>query len=1341
MERLKHPRSKRQDDVVTWKQEIFTALYEDLKASKLPRGAVFRALNVLLFGSEARVRPGSKQWSATAFPTIPNVSFSSVSKSGDVITSSSETFAVSDVGKFFVWPDGEADLIISITDPNNVQVDNSTVNAQTTGVIRGKVNGMRWHRKSAKIFLHIDTRLFYADVLVGSWTQVYTFANQDLADSRTRIDFQDETVFLFNANGVYKVRATDTPVEVFKVNMPEPPNTIGLKSETNYPPTAEETFSNRFGRRYIFALGRLAGTGIRNRGTAEIIKESGPNTYPESNDFKDYKESWRTHYFGGVSNASYTVLRQTLNINSTHVLHTWNSNSNFGMRPTIGGITRDVKVDLTGAEDWDGIASAIQESIRNYYPEYKFATVFFDSGGNGTLVFLSGDPDVSFTAIASPNDASLADFTGSGYLDSLGSVAIEGHHVIGDTSSQALQIPAGQEGWTHFPVYSTLTLGPDSRDAQGNSLVNKEYFIWNADVRVVGSFMAFIRTNAVFIASGSFENMDNGSVLHVEDATSSEIKKVQLTGNGTSWSNLGTIGDKYKSTGTNDSTNANHLIDSTATFASDGVAVGDHVMNFSDDTFSIVTNVTETDLTLEDDIFPVAGGTGRTYMAGARVMAIGSSTLRSGTKTGTTITKESGPDFTSNDIGKLQYWDDGSYSLITGIQSTTVANVAENSTDSTLRAFASDPIGRNYDDNQTDDQLEARAKSFPLLNRFWTALPSGELGAAAPGFLVTAPLDSTKFYYSQFSEDFAYLVGHYYPEFQYKIVNDLIKSIRHVGDMLVAMCKGSTWGSPTNAVQTVDDARAGESISVLASLKSIDPNVGAVNDAGITEYGKGFLAVITSEPGIRIFNGFEYGPDLTMDRDGGSHIRDALQKMRPEFFAYYEPNLYGLMIWSNTASWDMGISSIVKPNKCYRLSLDKKQGFSFAELSGSDWLYPELHGALLKVEDSKGDPYTLVFDSNDGRPYLLSTRKAPDASSQPMSFVDKENDKDTEITWLLTRREHTAPDEENDIEFMADHLYLRPHDEANKNASGYDAYGFRSAQKITVKAYLNGNTSESSEVTTEDPKAVMYHPYNLQNRRVQLEVSGTASEISVTGIKSIYNVLKRRVPPTSETEERIWQRQLQEELKIWLSRNDRMDLNLANGASPVTVGAHTLYTGPDGIVGSAMKISSPYFYDIDFGDRDRGYIFGIHLDGSLTADVIKEIRSGSPDHELRFHVSGTTLNFDWKGVNYLTSSLSLDTWYLFYVYRRYLAGKLHVVRWSSSGVEVQEASFGIVHGISNTQIKVGDSDSNLLLFDVRCFWKANLPQEGFTYYKRDVFDRAGFSLLPAKKTDEFLPVP
>lgn len=80
-----------------------------------------------------------------------------------------------------------------------------------------------------------------------------------------------------------------------------------------------------------------------------------------------------------------------------------------------------------------------------------------------------------------------------------------------------------------------------------------------------------------------------------------------------------------KETGTNTTATADKLIDSAATFSTNNVGVGDIVANTTKNKYASVVSIdSETQLTLSEDIFPVAQSTGNTYtVEGTRVKLMG----------------------------------------------------------------------------------------------------------------------------------------------------------------------------------------------------------------------------------------------------------------------------------------------------------------------------------------------------------------------------------------------------------------------------------------------------------------------------------------------------------------------------------------------------------------------------------------------------------------------------------------------------------------------------------------------------------------------------------------------
>ena len=80
-----------------------------------------------------------------------------------------------------------------------------------------------------------------------------------------------------------------------------------------------------------------------------------------------------------------------------------------------------------------------------------------------------------------------------------------------------------------------------------------------------------------------------------------------------------------KETGTNTDTSAGKLIHNTATFETNNVAIGDIVANITKNKYASVTAIdSETQLTLSEDIFPVAQGNGNSYsVEGTRCKLMG----------------------------------------------------------------------------------------------------------------------------------------------------------------------------------------------------------------------------------------------------------------------------------------------------------------------------------------------------------------------------------------------------------------------------------------------------------------------------------------------------------------------------------------------------------------------------------------------------------------------------------------------------------------------------------------------------------------------------------------------
>lgn len=1371
MRYLKTPVSKRSDPTIPWRQEGFTNIYRDIPASEIPKGGVSDAINVLLYGDRAVVRSGDEIHASIALPTDSDQPLSSgIAKSGTSVTHSGNGFTSDMVGKYLIWNDNTSSLIVDFVSTGEVTVDDSTAQSDTDVTIRSQVWGNIWHEKSKKIFLHIGTRLFHTPWnFSGGWVEITLPKGSTLTQTRSKFDKEEDLLYLFNGNGTFLIDATDTSnISAVQINMASPANTITPMTDEKtfsdtaspYPPTATEIDNghNRFGRRYIYSLLRLDGNQDNDRGDGtRIVKESGTNLANAANDYKDFKESWRIHNFDKADIQPqariYSVGELDVRASTSHVLANFLSQQVGVIGVTIESQTRDVTLDFEGLTTWDEIAFSIGESIRAVFTEYPALHCTYKN--TGYLIIATGDPTVDFEDVVSPSSG--FDFTASGFFDTYADVQIPSWRAIGTRATGALKVPSGQYGYTHFGIYSTRTLGPDSR-VGNNNVVNPEYFIWQKDVPIIKPMHSMSQGNGVFYSyNGRFAKEDLGSYVANVGGTKEQFI-YQEVGNATKVGNVYNDGASFYndvvSSGSNDSTASNKLINSGATFVTDGVTAGmlvvtNLVLAPSTRKFARVISVdSETQLTLDADIFT---STFITYNVGGGPTAIGSDEPMLCTKSGTTVTKvvpASGTfDFEDADVGKTIFWADGTFDIIKSVTNATTLETVESSNKSVNVAMAFEPSDRNYNDTLTDQTLTDRATAFPVLNRFFDALPNSDIGAVAPGFTVVASEDGTKGYYSQYSDSSRYLSGHHYAEFQQFIMTDLIKEIQAIPNQLIVWCKNSTWRFQTNVVDSVQDARVGESIGILSGKGNVDENIGISDRMGVVSYGNGMKMVVTSEPGIRLFDGYRYGENKLMDEFGRGMVKSDFQIMKDRVVGYYEPNMYGMMFWGSTLTHtdESGLPLLSKSNKSFRMAVESQHGFGFSELDGSKWNYIELNSKPMLITDDQGNKITILFDTNLGYPHRLSTRKLPSLTSSSGIELNHKDNEDvgggngTEITWSMTLREHLAPEEQWKLRNQESYWYLRPYNEANKNQTGYDVYGFRSAQRLTFEVFTDGNDTAVSVANTVDPKATIFQPYKVEDRRVKVKISGTASELIITGTRELYDVLKRRQPPGSQ-DETLHQDTLSQFI-YRISRGYQKVRNLYNGEDDLQSSRFYEYQGPDGKSGSAF---CP-FSDSDFVEHNapavsgggfaRTLFFSFRSSGSHAVTLYDEYTDAS-NSKLKVHFNGTGIEVSYAGSLKATIAIDNSTWYTF---RVRLGGVNLTIDYMKSDLIQVSQTIGSVFPtalLTTDKIRIAQDTQSTghRIFDVILFSGEISDDEVFKYYARDIYKFGGFSLLPHIET-------
>lgn len=291
---------------ITRVQEGFGAgMFDDIPAHKIPVNGVKYSTNYHLHGDRGEPRGGNRLWgdwenstAHAALPSLPGRTGYSLTKSGTTVTKTVGTsFTAADVGNYIVYDDGVRERIDAYISATQVTMAVSTAHAASTAAyVMGPVNCIKFHKRTGKVVMHIDTRIFISsDRYISSWVECYNVTPEYSLDSS--ISFWDEKdiyAYFYNADGIFRLDLSDltdlsgNPPLYFKINTPTPSVAI----------TDTARVDLGYARKYVYQMIRLSGTGDRDRNTSGVTIEqiSGPTAV--NDDFKDYGKVWNEHPFG-----------------------------------------------------------------------------------------------------------------------------------------------------------------------------------------------------------------------------------------------------------------------------------------------------------------------------------------------------------------------------------------------------------------------------------------------------------------------------------------------------------------------------------------------------------------------------------------------------------------------------------------------------------------------------------------------------------------------------------------------------------------------------------------------------------------------------------------------------------------------------------------------------------------------------------------------------------------------------------------------------------------------------------------------------------------------------------
>lgn len=799
-----------------FQRDFSGGMYDDLPVT--PGNAVKYLKNYVNKGDRLDTRGGTKKWSDTELPSLRGKSTSPDSQTAyvgsstvsgttrTIVKTSGADFTSADIGRYFVNDSGvhEEILTVSSTTTITTRTSSSTEWTFSAGWVRASVNAVIFHSTENVIVILIGSRVYVSDdVNITGWTEVFCISRNSPASYISKFDEYDKYVILFNSNGVYRIDASLSSNFFWQLNTKNPSVLI---SDSGFSANGERQAGKPYGRRFMYSAGLLSGSGDRNRTTSgvSILHETGTVSVDSNN--QDYGTHYQARPYG-LASTTYGLLTGA-SLSATYgVTSGWALISDGQFTITINGTTKNVTCDFTSVVSMAEVAERIQLGLRDF-SDFSTATCTFDTDH---FVITAPDDGGTITVVSAGNSGT--DIGTSIMKCESGSGTVTNPRYTNMANVGTLTCPTDASGNLHkhhnyYPVYATLDIGPNGIDPISGNGNDTELFVWLNDIPMARAYTAAESAgNIITLNSGmTFDQYDVGATLEFQDGTTSVIQYL-----------CDAVGTQvYTQT-------SRYAIGNAGSTSSQSAAIG------GGDVMTAVQTVTGSEI-------------------------IGSATIQ----------WASGSKFASTDVGATVFWSDLSESHIVRFIDTENVEVAE-STAISSSAATINPVSREFSDYTTEFDLRSRISAYPLRQRFWEPLPAVNTGEVSNGFIFAAVQGGNKLHYSQIPYGFDYLGGYYNPAYQFAVIKGDINDIIEFPDAIIIFCAQSTHKVPTNVYSEVALDRVGEVINVISGQTILDHDIGA-SYGGISKIDETRAVVVTTEPAVRVFDGYKYGDNLYQDR-------------------------------------------------------------------------------------------------------------------------------------------------------------------------------------------------------------------------------------------------------------------------------------------------------------------------------------------------------------------------------------------------------------------------------------------------------------------------------------------
>lgn len=593
--------------------------------------------------------------------------------------------------------------------------------------------------------------------------------------------------------------------------------------------TEVQGVDDKYCRRQLYKMARLTGAGQNGKRYDDgvSILQESGTVLPDNSD-NDFAEIW-TEKPIGQGDTTYGVLQGGALVAPYDTVLGWQTFTTGQFRISINGVENNIVPDFTSVISMDDVATRIQTALRDFFPSAQCEL----HGSGGVVSFILTSPDEGSTISVTSAGDGATDIGSSIMSCQSGTGQVFNSKYTNGVTIGELEIPIDPDTglydahWNRYVLCSTLDVA-DPLNGSGN---NTELYIWNTDIPVAKAFTASISGWVITLTEGEFVPGDTGSRFRFEN------------------------GHEYDLVEYVDSTHFNVAV--YGLYPSQSAAIGG-------DGYYLVNKPIRV-LTIQQD--------------------------------GTTIHRISGDLFSSTDAGRILFLSDGTELHVVSYTDMDTVEVKESATIAINTAACIEPKTRKWFDTTRDDpyltspNLRSRITNYSLQNRFFTPLPNSNVGEITSNMLWAALREDTVVYYSPADTNYRHQTGYHYEQEQREFVQDAIIEMSEIGDYLSIKCVHTTRALPLNTFTGIELDSAGTSIIKCAGNFMVDEHIGIKHYGAVCRIDRKQQIVITSEPGIRIFNGSEYGDNLAIDR-----IVKILEKMKVGYACCYDP-VNGFTFW------------------------------------------------------------------------------------------------------------------------------------------------------------------------------------------------------------------------------------------------------------------------------------------------------------------------------------------------------------------------------------------------------------------------------------------------------------